>query len=89
MTNSFCIPAVGCEIFKDGSSLAVLNQTTKCEEISQCLGEKEILVRTKFLECSLLRNKTSYLLKDGWQPLMTKRESLDVVVNGSKLLLKV
>ena len=86
----FCtVSAVGCETFKDNSSLIVLNQTKQCEYKSDCLGKKEINVGRNVTKCLLLPNQTQYFHKDKWQLLLAKTESFDVVISGNKTLLKV
>ena len=86
----FCtVSAVGCETFKDNSSLIVLNQTKQCEYKSECLGKKEINVGRNVTKCSLLLNPAQYFHKNGWQPLLAKTESFDFVISGNKSLLNV
>ncbi len=78
--------AVGCETFTDGLSLLILNKP-KCEEGSECLGEKEIsLSETK---CSLLPNKTQYLHNNTWKPLQIKTGSFAISSSDGKVSLKV
>ena len=72
------LSAVGCETFADGSSIIILNKT-KCEENSECLGEKEIdLTKTR---CNLLPNRTQYLHNDTWTPLEMKNGCFEIAVN--------
>ena len=87
----FCtVLAVGCETFKDNSSLIVLTQTKQCEYKSECLGKKEINVDRNVTKCALLSNQAQYFHKDGWQPLtVVETESFDVVISENKTLLKV
>lgn len=59
----------------------------KCQDKSECSGEKEINVGRTVTECSLLPNQ--YLPRDGWEPLSVKTDIFDVVTNESKTLLKV
>ncbi len=79
---------MGCETFQNGTSLVVLNQT-KCQENSQCWGEKQINVGRNVKDCFLLSNRTQYLDKDGWQPLLVATESFDIVSSENKTSLKV
>ena len=70
--------AVGCKTFADGSSIIILNKT-KCEQNSECLGEKEIdLTKTR---CSLLLKRTQYLHNDTWTPLEMKKGSFRIAVS--------
>jgi hypothetical protein len=74
--------AVGCEVFADGSPLLILHKT-KCEERSECLGNKEIsLSKTK---CFLLPNKTQYLHNDTWKTLEMKNGSFAITVDKVSL----
>ena len=83
------VPAVGCETFKDSSSVIVLNQTKQCQDKSECFEEKEINVDRKVTNCFLLPNQAQYLNKDGWQPLSVKTDMIDVLTSRNKTLLKV
>ena len=75
---TFCL-AVGCETFADGSSIITLNKT-KCEENSECLGEKEIhLMKTR---CTILTHQSQYLHNDTWKPLKMKNGSFEIEVNS-------
>ena len=80
--------AVRCETFADASSLVILNKTLNCEK--KCLAEKETNVNGKNItECFLLQDQTQYLHKDKWKTLSFHKDSLDVVTNKTKVLLKV
>ena len=73
-----CSQAVGCETFADGSSIITLNKT-KCEENSECLGEKKIdLAKTG---CTLLPHQSQYLHNDTWTPLEMKNGSFKIEAN--------
>ena len=68
----------------DGSSLIILNKT-KCEEHSECSGEKEMkLMKTG---CNILPNKTQYLHNETWRTLEIKNGSFEITVD--KPFLKV
>ena len=82
--NTFFL-AVGCEAFVDGISIIILNKT-KCEENSECSGEKEIDL--KKTGCSFLLNQTQYLQNDTWTPMEMKKGSFEIAVN-IKVSLKV
>lgn len=86
---TYVVVAVGCETFKDGSSVVVLNQTEQRQQKPECLVEKEINVGRNVTKCSLLSNQTQYLHDDRWQPLLEKTDSLAVVASENKTLLKV
>ena len=68
--------AVGCEMFADGLSLIILNKT-KCEENSECSGEKEIDLMKH--GCSILPNRTQYLHNDTWKALEIRNGSFETV----------
>ena len=70
--------AVECEMFADGSSLIILNKT-KCEEHSECSGEKEIILTKS--GCSILTNKTQYLHNDTWKALEIKNKSFVMIAD--------
>ncbi|CAB3998225.1 Hypothetical predicted protein [Paramuricea clavata] len=77
-----CSQAVGCDTFVDGSHLLILDKT-KCEEQSECLGEKKIkLSNTK---CFLLPNKTQYLHNDTWKALEIQNDSFEITVDKESL----
>ncbi|CAB4031177.1 Hypothetical predicted protein [Paramuricea clavata] len=80
-----CSQAVGCEIFADGSSLVILNKT-KCEEQSDCLGEKRI--RLSETKCFLLPNKIQYLHNDTWKALEIMNGSFVMSSSVHKMSLK-
>ena len=64
-------------MFADGSSLIILNKT-KCEEKSECSGEKEINLMKH--GCSILPNRTQYLHNDTWKALEIKNGSFEIRV---------
>ena len=75
---------MGCETFVDGSSLIILNKT-KCEENSECSGEKEIVLKKH--GCSILPNKTQHLHNDTWKALKIKNKSF--IMTADRPVLKV
>ena len=86
----FCtVSAVGCETFKDNSSLIVLNQTKQCEYKSECLRGKEINVGRNLTKCAPLPNQAQHFHEDRWQPLLVETGVFDVVISENKTLLKV
>ena len=74
-------------MFADGSSLIILNKT-KCEENSECSGEKEIDLMKH--GCSILPNRTQYLHNDTWKALeITPIMKGSFEITADKPLLKV
>ena len=65
-------------MFADGSSLIILNKT-KCEQNSECSGEKEIDLMKH--ECSILPNETQYLHNDTWKALNIKNKSFVMIAD--------
>ena len=62
-------------MFADSSSLIILDKI-KCEEHSECSGEKEIdLTRTG---CSILTNKIQHLHNDTWKALEENTGSFEI-----------
>ena len=73
-------------MFADSSSLIILNKT-KCEEHSECSGEKKIdLTKTG---CSILPNKTQYLHNDTWRALEINNGSFEIATDHDRPSLKV
>ena len=74
-------------MFADGSSLIILNKT-KCEENSECSGEKEIDLKKH--GCNILPNKIQYLQNDAWKAFkITQIKKGSFEITAGKPLLKV